>query len=46
MIEAMVAIEVCQEKGKRGHPDLRDLLDKSDHLELESQVRLVNCEMM
>ena len=36
----MVAIEVCPEKGRRGRPDPRDLLDKLAHLELESQVRL------
>ena len=39
--EAMAAIEVCPEKGRRGRPDHRDLLDKLAHLELESQVRLV-----
>ena len=42
----MAAIEVFPEKGRRGRLDPRDLLDKLAHLELESQVRLVNFEMV
>ena len=44
--EAMAAIEVCPEKGRRGHLDPRDPLDKLGHLGLENQVRLVNFEMV
>ena len=42
----MVAIEVCPEKGRRGHLDPRDPQDKLGHLGLENQVRLVNFEMV